>query len=104
MIPHRAQWPEVTCESGCGTLVTAVGSKPWTLATWSSFAGLSDRSTHGSDITGHRYKESVFVADLNCLASLYVGSRLFIVFVTNPLTIFKVCIWEPVGIQNTLQR
>ena len=79
------------------TIVTVVGSKPWILATWSSFAAQSERSSHGSGITGYRYKESVFVADLNCLASLYVGSRLYMVLagvtlwsVTNPLTLFGI--------------
>ena len=76
----------------------AVGSKLWTQATWSSFAACS---THGSGNTCHRYKESVFVADLNCFVSLCVGSRLYMVFagvtfwsVTNLLTIFKVRILE----------
>ena len=52
------------------TIVKVVGSKPWTLATWSFCASQSDRSSHGSGITGHRYKDSVFVTDLKCLASL----------------------------------
>ena len=96
MMLHRAPLLEETFFFWRGTIVTAVGSKPWTLATWSSFAAQPDRSPHGSGMSGHWYKEGVIGADLNCFASLlrWISSVsgphwCHALSVTNPFTLIK---------------